>query len=107
MRRIVLAPFLCSVVIFLLPSYSLSDSCRCPNGEVVTGESTYTDVLSKCGTPFFVDRKMRGADVIDELAYKIEGGKIDTASRRGRTSEVTFTLVNGKLVKIGRDLRGD
>jgi hypothetical protein len=101
------ALLLCGLTIFLLPSQSFGESYRCPNGEIVTGESTYTDVLSRCGTPFFVDRKMKDYDVIDTLGYKMAGGKLDTGSRRGRTSEIVFTLLNGRLTKIARDTGSD
>jgi hypothetical protein len=88
---------LCGLTIFLLPSHSFGESYECPKGKVVTGESTSTDLLSKCGTPHYVDKKMKDTDMIDLLGYKMDGGR--------RTSVVTFTLVNGKLAKISQDIR--
>jgi hypothetical protein len=92
------------LMIFLLPSYSFGDSYQCQDGKVVTDESTFTDVLSKCGPPSFVDKKTDGADMIDVLSYRMGDRKLDKDSGRRKTSMITFILVNSKVIKIKQEM---
>jgi hypothetical protein len=99
-----MAVLLGCLMIFLLPSYSFGDSYQCQGGKVVTDESTFTDVLSKCGPPSYVDKKTEGADMIDVLSYRIGDLKLDKDSGRRKTSKVIFILVNSKVIKIRQEM---